>query len=278
MPVRKIIACLLLAGFLAAPLPAQTQTQTQTMTRAQIDEMLSVIDDPGFIDRLVAQMSMPPNVRPHAATHLRAIWANRDFRNQVVDELARNQAILTDATGALSGERLQEFTALVTETLFSNGLQAMPAADIRSFLELSARILRQLETDDCIAIASGRLSATRTQALEMQGLGSFPDHDIARYFQLLRAGVLAAVTNASPGPRLTASQEDFAERALGGAMDAAISKHRDAAQLGAALMSMENPRTAHHCEIVIMVIEESARLQGHVGDWTVRWFAQGMAQ
>ena len=276
MPILRTIGCLLLVGLLAAPVPAQTQTQT--MTRAQVDAMLSVIDEPGFIDALVEQMNLPLNVRPHAANHLTAIWANRDFRRHVVDEIAVNQAILTDATGALSGERLQEFTALVTETLFSSGLQAMRAADIGSFLDLSARIMRSMSTQDCIALASGRLSATRTQALEMQGLGTFPDPDIARYFQLLRAGVLAAVTNPSPGPRLSASQEEFAERALGGAIDAAISKRPDAAQLGAALMSMDHPSTAHHCEIMIMIIEESARLQGHVGDWTVRWFAQGMVQ
>lgn len=272
MPILRTIACLLLIGTLCAP------AQAQQISRADIDEMLSVIGEPGFIDTVVAQRDLPVNVRPHAADHLAALWSRQSFRDHVAREITRNQAHLTGATGELSEHLVAEFTAQLNETLFSIGAQTMPPADIREFLEMTVTIMRRMEIDDCIALAGGRLSATDSQAAEMQALGGFSDREIARYFELLRTGVLAAISTPSPGSGLTAAQMETAERIFAGALESAIEKHPESAQMSAALMSLHMANNEYHCEALIMIIEESARMRGEVGDLVVRWFAHGMIE
>lgn len=269
MRMVRVFACFLVIGL--------TGAQAQTLSHEQVQaNLVAVTGDPAFIEMTLDEMNLPPNVRPHVATHLAEIWANRHFLDHMAGEITRNQSILTGADGALSSDLTREFSALLTESLFGAGLHLLPTSDIRDFLLLSSDMLRRMDGMDCAAVVSGRLSATQTQTLEMQALGGLSDERIAHYFRLLRAGVIAAVERPSGVSRLSQSQEEFAERALHAAIEAAISKREDGAQLEQALMNMDGADTAHHCEVTILIIDETAHMQGAVGDWLVHWFAFGM--
>lgn len=269
-------ACLLLAGVGGALL--RGSGQAEPITRAQIDTALGRVIEPGFIQDAVAEMNLPERLRPHAAAHLAALWSDARFRDRLAQEIARNQAALVDASGAVSVALVHRTSTRLNGTLLGAGLHRLPASEIRVFLETSAAMMRAMPTADCLALTSGHDGDAETQMLEMQALARLSEDTIESYFNVFRAGILAGLDAPAPAAMLSAPDAQRAQDRFDDALQTAISRHPDRDRLQAALASFDGPMVAEHCDAMILIFEQSARIDGEIGDLVARWFAQGMIE